>query len=715
MGKTYCKTPTVFQMEAVECGAASFAMICSYWGKYVPLEQMRIETGVSRDGCSAGNIMRAAKRFGMECRAYRKEPESLRDLPMPCIIHWNFNHFVVFEGFKGKHAYINDPAFGRRKIELSELDECFTGVVLTFKPTEKFEKHKKENKIIPLIKERLRGSGKVIGQLIIVGILLILPGLIVPALSQVFIDRVLGSSGVSWFTQFIVFFVATLLFSLILSLYRSHVLLRLQNRLVLLSSRGFLNHLFRLPVSFFSQRYTGDLIGRIENNDNLNEFLTSELAETVLNIIVAVFYLVLLVAYSPLLTLIGCVGIVVNVVIIKFSSDYFSNMTLKLQQDKGKLSGVVCSGLSVTSTLKASGAESAYSSRVLGYEAKAFVQEQKISKLQTIVSAIPNAIDQILVVMLLVVGSMFIVQGDMTMGMVTAFISLFGSFADPVNDLVGFAQRIQTLKADIERVDDIMRYPQDSSYANDDEKNRSNKKISGAVEFKDVTFGYSTLAAPLIENFSFSVAPGGTVALVGSSGCGKSTVSKIASGLYAPWDGELLLDGMPSSSIDAQARHASIATVSQHVSVFSGTIRDNLTLWNPAVLESDMIKAAKDACIHETITQKPGAYDYQLAEGGANLSGGQRQRLEIARALATNPTILILDEATSALDPITEKEIVENIKRRGCTCIVVAHRLSAVRNSDEILVMDRGSIIERGTHEELVGLRGRYYELMSAM
>ena len=702
----------VFQMEATECGAASFAMICAYWGKYVPLEQMRVETGVSRDGCNAGNIMRAAKRFGMECHGYRKEPERLRELELPCIIHWNFNHFVVLEGFKGNSVYLNDPAVGRRKITPQELDEGFTGVVLTFKPTEAFQKEKKENTFLPLVLDRLKGQRGALFQMLCVGLLLILPGLIMPVLSQLFLDEIMGSAGVSWFGQFLVFLGATALFQTVITLYRSTLLRKMQNKLVLMSSRKFLSRMFRLPIAFFDQRYAGDLVGRVSNNDNVNAFLTGNLAETVLNLFVAAFYLVLLLVYNPLMTAIGAIGVVVNIVIVQVTSSSISNATLKIQQDKGKLSGAVCAGLSVTSTLKASGAESAYSARILGYEAKVSSQEQEINRIQTMISAIPSAVSNILNVVLLIVGALFVIQGQMTLGMLSAFSSLFSSFSEPVEELVDFVKQIQTLKADIDRVDDIMHYPLDQRFDGGQQTKPLQAKLSGRVELVDISFGYSTLAAPLVTDLSLSLAPGSSAAFVGASGCGKSTVSKIVSGLYRPWSGSVRFDGIPMEEISSEVLHASVSTVSQNISLFSGSIRDNLTLWNPAILDRDIISAAKDACIHEVITQKPGAYDFKLTEGGSNLSGGQRQRLEIARALVTNPTILIMDEATSALDPLVEKQIIDNIKRRGCTCLIVAHRLSAVRSSDEILVMSDGHVVERGSHEELSAADGYYRQFM---
>ncbi len=708
----YTKTPTIYQMEATECGAASLSMIFAYFGKNLPLEQMRIETGVSRDGCNAGNIMRAAKRFGFECHGYRKEPEGLRELQPPCIIHWNFNHFVVFEGFKGKYAYINDPAMGRRKLTRQELDDSFTGVVLTFKPTSEFTKEKKKNTLLKFVKTRLSGQYGVIFKLIFVGLLLVFPGLIFPVLSQVFMDDVLVKGNTAWFSKLILFMFATVLMQVLLTIYRNKVLVKLQKKMVLLSAREFLANMFRLPISFFDQRYVGDLSGRVSNNANVSDFLAGDLAETVLNIFVVLFYLVLLIIYNPILTLIAVATVVVNVVVVKVTSDMISNTSIKLQQDSGKLSGAVCAGISITSTLKASGAENEYVGRILGYNAKTIDVEQKLSRSQQVISAIPDAVKMLADIFILLVGGAYVIDGKMTIGMLVAFSTLFGSFSDPIEKLVGFVKNIQTTKADINRVEDISKYPIDEKFAEKTDRIDTKTKLEGTVELKEIAFGYSRLKPPIVSDFSFKINCGSSIAFVGSSGCGKSTVSKIVSGLYKPWEGELLFDGMPADSIPNEVMNASVSTVSQNITLFSGTVRDNLTMWNDKITESDMLAAAKDACIHDIISQKPGAYDFMLSEGATNLSGGQRQRLEIARALVTNPTVLIMDEATSALDPVVEKQIMDNIKRRGCTCVIVAHRLSAIRDCDQIIVMSRGKIVQRGTHEELSKQEGHYKQFI---
>jgi len=708
---TYKKTPTVYQMEATECGAASLTMILGYFGKFVPLEQMRIETGVSRDGCNAKNIMKAGKRFGLEVHGYRKDIEGLLKLPVPCIIHWNFNHFVVWEGRKGKNYYINDPAMGRRKLTYQELDDCFTGVVLTFRKTSEFEKSQKKNTLLNFIKKRLDGQYTALIALVILGMFLVVPGVVVPVFSQVFIDDILLGGNTDWMTALIIIMIFTSVFKISLSFYRGVLLDKIQNKMILISAHKFISHLFRLPISFFDQRYSGDLSQRVENNNNISVFLTSDLASTILNILIAIFYLVLLFLYNPILTFIGLACVLINLFIMNRSSKAIADMTTKSQQDQGKLVGTLFAGLTVTNTLKASGTENEYVGRIQGYYAKSILMEQKMGMRQEILNAIPEVSKNITDVLVLIVGGILVIKGNMTAGMLVAYSSLLESFTEPINSMATFIKKLQTTRADLERVDDIMKYDDDIKFS-ETEYAPIHEKLNGDIELDNISFGYNIVQKPLIENFGFSLKSGSSVAFVGASGCGKSTVSKICSGLYMPWKGEMRIDGCPLKNIPPAVLSAGVSTVSQEITLFSGTIRENLTMWNRFIQDEDIVRAAKDACIHDVITSKPEAYDFRISEGGSNFSGGQRQRLEIARALVTNPSILIMDEATSALDPVVEKQIIDNIKRRGCTCIIVAHRLSAIRDCDEIIVMDKGHIVQRGTHEELAAVPGHYQRLI---
>ena len=711
----YVKTPSIFQLEATECGAASLSMVFAYFGRYIPLEQMRIETGVSRDGCNAANIMKAAKRFGLDCHGYRKDPEALRELKPPCIIHWNFNHFVVFEGFKGEHPYINDPAVGRRKLTAEELDDSFTGVVLTFEKTDAFQPEKKKSDLGAFITDHLKGQYGVLFKLFFVGLLLVFPSLVLPVLSQMFLDDVLIGGYTDWLTRLLVAMALLLVMKVGLSFYRSVVLQRLRSKMTLMGGYGFLRHMLRLPIAFFDQRYAGDLVERMDNNTEVNDFLAGDLAETVLSIIVALFYLVMLFLYSPLMTGIGLANTAVLLVIVFLSKKVIAGISMKMQISGGKLYGTICAGIGITDTIKASGAEEAYTSRILGHQAKYANHQQEMGRFQQLVGAVPAATSAITDTLLLLAGGILVIRGSLTMGMVVAFNSMFSSFNEPIEQLVGFVQKIQTLRSNISRVNDIMKYRQDERFNDVERKTVGQQKLSGTVELQSISFGYSSLKPPLVEDFSFRLRSGESIAFVGASGCGKSTVAKLVSGLYRPWTGAVLMDGIPLDQIPKEILNASVSTVSQNITLFSGSIRDNLTLWNSAILEEDVIQAAKDACIHDFIIQQPGGYDYRLTEGATNLSGGQRQRLEIARALATKPTILIMDEATSALDPIIEKNILDNIKRRGCTCVIVAHRLSAIRDSNQIVVMKQGHIVQAGNHRSLIGQEGFYRTLVQSI
>lgn len=714
MSKTYVKTPTVYQMEATECGAASLAMVLGYFGKNLPLEKLRIETGVSRDGCNMKNIMLAGRKFGLEVHGYRKSLEGLFELPVPCIIHWNFNHFVVWEGRKGDACYINDPAMGRRKLTVEDIDDCFTGVVLTFAPTDEFEKSNERETMRSFIFQRLNGQLGAVNALVCLGFFLIIPGIVIPVFSRVFIDDILLGGNHEWVTALIYAMIGTMLFKAALTFYRGRLMHRLQNKMAMLSGYRLLSHMLRLPVAFFDQRYAGDLSSRIQNNENVTTFLTSELAEVVLNCIVAPLYLIILIMYSPLLTLIIVLITAANMLAMKKTSEYLSTLSMKSQQDQSKLIGVLFSGLRITSTLKASGTENEFVSRLQGNYAKSINTEQHMGMRQEMLNVIPEVSKSVIAVIVLIVGGIMVIRGELTAGMLVAYSSLQASFTEPVSAVAGFIQRIETTRADMARVNDIMKYEQDSRYSVTEYEELA-EKLHGEVDLDSLSFGYDILKDPIVQDFSFHLDSGQSIAFVGGSGSGKSTVAKLCSGLYAPWSGEIRLDGTPLSQIPPEVLSSSISTVSQNITLFSGSIRDNLTMWDKYISKEDMVRAAKDACIHDFITTKPGAYSYELTEGGSNLSGGQRQRLEIARALVCNPSILILDEATSSLDPIVEKEILDNIKRRGCTCIIVAHRLSAIRDCDEIIVMERGRIVQRGSHDELAGVPGHYQRLISTM
>ena len=709
------KVPTVLQMEAVECGAASLAMILAYWGRYVPLEELRQACGVSRDGSKASNVLKAARRYGLEAKGYRKEPDTLKEMQLPVIIHWNFNHFLVLMGFQDGKVLLNDPAMGPRTVSEEEFDQSFTGVVMAFNPGADFLRGGEKPSILNALKKRLKGSEVALTYVILVGLALVVPGLLIPVFSKIFVDDILLANRQTWLVPLLLGMGLTGLLRGILTWIQRYYLLRLQTKIALATSGQFMWHVLRLPVEFFSQRSAGDISSRMQSNDKVAALLSGQLASNALNLVMIVFYFVLMVQYSLLLSLVGAVAAAVNMLYLRQVSQKRVDLNRMLQQDRGKIIGTAMSGLQVIETLKATGSESDFFAKWSGYQAKALNAEQQIGVTNQYLSAIPVFLSAITNTVVLVMGGFIILNGGMTIGGLVAFQSLMTSFMTPVTGLVGLGGQLQEVEADMNRLDDVLKYPVDEQARDKGQVSPAGVpgKLAGQVDLRNVSFGYSPLDPPLIEDFNLVLKPGQRVALVGGSGSGKSTVAKLISGLYKPWSGEILLDGRARRDIPRVALAGSLAVVDQDISMFRGTIRDNITLWDETVSDLDVVRAAKDACIHDDITSRPGGYDSLLSEGGGNFSGGQRQRLEIARALAGNPSILVMDEATSALDPLTEKLVDENIRRRGCTCVIVAHRLSTIRDCDEIIVLDKGKIIQRGSHEELMATGGYYAGLIS--
>ncbi len=707
------KVPTVLQMEGVECGAASLAMILSYFGKYITLEELRAACGISRDGSKASNILKAARKYGLEAKGYRREPEALREMQMPLIIHWNFSHFLVLEGFNKGRVFLNDPASGRRTVTEEEFNQSFTGITLVFTPTPEFKRDGKRPNPLSSLRKRLKGSETALIYIILAGLALVLPGLAVPVFARVFIDDILLSSRDSWITPLLLGMGITAGLRGILAWLQQYYLLRMETKIALTTSGQFLWHILRLPVEFFSQRFAGDIASRMDSNDRVAKLLSGQLATAALNFVMIIFYFLLMLQYNLILAFVGLVIAVINVLYLKIISSKRGDQNRKLLQDRGKLGGAGMSGLQIIETLKATGSESDFFAKWSGYQAKALNAEQELGVSTQFLTVFPAFLTGINNTIILTLGGFLILEGKMTIGMLVAFQSLMTSFMSPVTELLGLLAQLQEVEGEMSRLDDVLKYPVDREAAEESEDSTySGQKLEGYVELKEITFGYSPLEPPLIEDFSLFLRPGSRVALVGGSGSGKSTISKIIAGIYTPWSGEVLFDGKPRTSLQRTMINNSLAMVDQDISMFEGTIGDNIKLWDDTISEIEMIHAAKDACIHDDITARSGGYDHPVDEGGRNFSGGQRQRLEIARALVQNPSIIIMDEATSALDPLTEKNVDENIRRRGCTCIIVAHRLSTIRDCDEIIVMDRGKIVERGTHEVLKNKSGVYAQLI---
>ena len=715
--KGAAKVPVIMQMEALECGAASLTMILAYYGKWIPLEQVRADCGVSRDGSNAKNVLKAARSYGLVAKGYRYEPEDLKaNGKFPCIIHWNFNHFLVLDGFKGNKAVLNDPAKGCYTVPMETFDKSFTGICLMFEPSETFEPSGKPKSMLAFAKAKMKGTGVAVAFTVITTVIASLIGIIEPAFSRIFIDRLLTGQNPDWFIPFIWALAALSGIQIIISFIQAVFAARINAKIAAVGSTTFMWKVLRMPMEFFSQRMAGDIQQRKGSNASIASSLVNTFAPIVIEACMMVFYLVVMIRYSVLLTLIGVASIFINMFVSRFISKKRVNITRVSMRDAGKLAGATVAGIEMIETIKASGAENGFFEKWAGYQASVNTQKVKFAKLNQYLGLIPQLVSSLTNTAVLIVGVYLTIEGQFTIGMVMAFQGFLGSFLSPAQTLISAGQTLQEMRAEMERIEDVMQYPTDVTCLNDTEldENAEYDKLSGNVELRNVTFGYSRLAEPLIRDFNLTLKPGSRVAFVGTSGCGKSTISKLISGLYQPWSGEILFDGKPITQIDRSVFTGSLAVVDQDIILFEDTIANNIKMWDSSIEDFEMIMAARDAQLHEDIMQRDGGYNYRITEGGKDFSGGQRQRMEIARVLAQDPTIIILDEATSALDAKTEYEVVKSIKDRGITCIVVAHRLSTIRDCDEIIVMDHGNVVERGTHDELYALGGFYTKLVSS-
>ncbi|MGH1518485.1 NHLP family bacteriocin export ABC transporter peptidase/permease/ATPase subunit [Chryseobacterium sp. JK1] len=711
------RVPTVLQMESVECGAAALSIILGHFGKFVPLEKLRIACGVSRDGLKATNIIKAAKEFGLEAKGYARSIEKLMQNPTPSIIFWNFNHFLVLEGFTKNKVYLSDPAQGRYQVTYDEFDEAYTGVVLTFKTTEAFEKGNEKRGLMASLAARISNSKLSIIYLILASLFLVIPGLVIPSFIKIFIDKYLINGYSGFVMPLLLIMGAVFLVNSLLVYIQQYYLLKLETKLALTTSSKFLWHVFHLPIAFFTQRYSGEIGNRVSLNDKVARLLSGDLANAALNIIVVIFYAFLMFSYDIPLTLIGIGMAAINVIVLRYVSTARKDGNRRLSNETGKLLGTTTSGISMIETLKASGRENDFFTNWIGYLAKVMNAQQELGWLTIRLNAIPPLITSLTTTLILGIGALRIMNGEMTLGALVAFTYLMSNFISPVNQLVSVGALLHETESDMNRIDDVMNYEVDDQFQEDKtEKSKSTveheSRLVGYFEMRDVTFGYNSTMPALIENFNLKLKPGSRVALVGGSGSGKSTVAKIASGLYRPWSGEILFDGKNREEIPRNIITESLAVIDQEVLIFNGTIKENISFWDSTISDKSIIQSARDAAIHDVIAARNDAYDSSVLEGGSNFSGGQRQRLEIARALAVNPSILVMDEATSALDPTAEKIVMDNIKKRGCTCLIVAHRLSTIIDCDEIIVMEYGKIVERGTHQELMKLNGVYSRLI---
>ncbi|ORU00689.1 ABC-type bacteriocin/lantibiotic exporter [Anaerovibrio sp. JC8] len=708
------KVPTVLQMEATECGAAALAMVLAHYGLWIPLEKLRAECGVNRDGSKASNVMRAAKARGCEVHGYSWEAESLREEEdYPLIIHWEFNHFVVLEGIKGDTVYLNDPAMGRRTVLWDEFITSYTGIALTIRPAAGFKPSGHRYNVFKAVSKKLWEDKWGMLFLILLGLCMIIPGLAAPVFSQIFLDDILTGKHRDWMMNLCIAMTISFVVSAVLTWLRAVMLTHWQRKLTLADSSSFFWHLLRLPMQFFHQRYAAEVAGRISMNEAVAGVLSGQAATAVLDSFVAVFFLLLLLQYNVLLTVIGLVFMAVNISVLMLTRRHLTDLAMRIQQDAGKEYGTAINGLTMIDSIKANGNEGDFFMKWAGYRSKVLNGMQESQMWMLSVTTLPSLLAGLNGALIMTFGGFSIMDGAMTAGMFVAFQHLMGSFQAPVNNLTGLYTSLQTTEMQMQRLNDVRQYEVDAlNYPAEMPAEYEHTRLSGEMVLENVSFGYSPLEPPLLRDFSLHLKPGHWVAIVGASGSGKSTVAKIITGMYEEWGGQVMFDGIPRRQIPRHVVTTSLSAVDQDVFQITGTVGENIALFDKSLRQGDIERAAKDACIQDDILQLEGGYDAKVSEGGLNFSGGQRQRLEIARALAVNPSILVLDEATSALDPITEERVLSNIRHRGCACVIIAHRLSTIRDADEIIVLDRGQIVERGRHRDMMKHDGPYKQLI---
>jgi NHLM bacteriocin system ABC transporter peptidase/ATP-binding protein len=702
------RTPTVIQMEAVECGAASLAIILGHYGRFVPLEELRQRCGVSRDGSTAGSVLRAARTLGLEGKGMQLDTADLPKLPLPAVLFWKFSHFLVLEGY-GRKVRLNDPATGPRSVTWDEFDRSFTGIALTLAPGPDFTQGGERRRVLAAMLARRPRLGSVLYLCVLLGLIVAIAGLTMPVLTRVFVDDVLLGGGQSAFGALIAALGVATGLTLCAAALQQSLLVRAEAVFALGSSARFVRHLLRLPVVFFDQRQAADLTNRVRSNDVVADVLARRLASTAVDCMLVVSYGVLLVSYNVELGLLAVIFAGLNIAALRYVASVRVSAVAGLQADRGKLFSTVYTTIHMIESIKAGGEEQTGFQRFASRSAAVVNGQQRLGVSTAVLGVIPALLAALNTAALLWIGGHQVLAGTLSIGLLIGMQGLITSMNRPVTNLTVLGSRLQETSADLSRLRDVENYQAPPVPAG---PGAPLAPLEGHLRIDGLTFGYNPLAKPLIQGLDLDLPPGSRVSLVGGSGSGKSTIGRLVAGLYEPWSGTITLDGLRRGEIDPHLWTSTVAYVDQDQLLFEGTVRDNVTFWDPTIGDDQVITALTDACVYPDIARRPGGLSSLVAEDGRNFSYGQRQRLEIARALVRNPALLILDEATSALDAETEVTIDRNLRRRGATCLIIAHRLSTIRDCDLIIVLGAGGEVERGTHHHLVASGGAYERLI---